>query len=123
MKLSKSEEDVMQHLWKLEKAFMKDIIKEYGEPKPAATTIATLLKRMKNKGFIDFTTIGNSREYYTLVSKSDYFSNHFRDLINKFFGNSSETFASFFTKATDLTTEELEALRKIINQEIKKKKK
>ena len=123
MQLSRSEEEVMQHLWKLEKAFLKDIIKEYGDPKPASTTIATLLKRMRDKGFIDYTVIGKSREYYTLVAKSDYFSNHFRNLINKFFGNSAMTFASFFTKATDLSTDELKELRKVINQEIKKKKK
>ncbi len=123
MKLSKTEEEVMQHLWKLNKAFMKDIIKEYPDPKPAATTIATLLKRMRDKGFIDYTSVGKSREYFPLVAKSDYFSKHFRGLINNFFGNSASTFASFFTKATDLSTEELEALRKVIDQEIKKKKK
>ncbi len=113
----------MQHLWKLDKAFMKDIIKAYTDPKPAATTIATLLKRMRDKGFIDYTTIGKSREYFPLVAKSDYFSKHFRGLINNFFGKSAATFASFFTKATDLSTEELVALRKVIDQEIKKKKK
>ncbi|MFT4665878.1 MAG: BlaI family penicillinase repressor [Polaribacter sp.] len=123
MKLSKTEEEVMQHIWKLDKAFMKDIIKEYGVPKPAATTIATLLKRMRDKGFIDYNSVGKSREYFPLVAKSDYFSKHFRGLINNFFGNSASTFASFFTKATDLSTEELEALRKVIDQEIKKKKK
>ena len=122
MKLSKSEEEVMQHLWKLGKAFMKDVIREYPDPKPASTTIATLLKRMKDKGFIDYTAVGKSREYFPLVGKSDYFSSHFRGLINNFFGSSAATFASFFTKATDLSTEELEALRKVIDQEIKKKK-
>ena len=122
MKLSKSEEELMQHLWKLDKAFMKDVIGEYPDPKPASTTIATLLKRMKDKGFIDYTAVGKSREYFPLVAKSDYFSSYFRGLINKFFGNSAATFASFFTRATDLSTEELEALRKVIDQEIKKKK-
>ncbi|MFK7807006.1 MAG: BlaI/MecI/CopY family transcriptional regulator [Saprospiraceae bacterium] len=123
MKLSKSEEELMQHLWKLKKAFMKEIIGEYKDPKPAATTIATLLKRMRDKGFIDYSAVGKSREYFPLVAKSDYFSSHFRGLINKFFGDSASTFASFFTKATDLSTEELEALRKEIDKEIKKKKK
>lgn len=123
MKLSRTEEQLMRHLWKLEKAFMKDLILQYDDPRPATTTIATLLKRMKDKGFIDYQAVGKSREYFPLVSKSDYFSTHFRGLIQNFFGNSASTFASFFTKATDLSTEELEALRKEIDEEIKKKKK
>lgn len=122
MKLSKTEEKLMRHLWKLDKAFMKDIIQQYNDPKPAASTIATLLKRMKDKGYIDYKTYGNSREYFPLVNKTDYFSGHFRGLLQNFFGNSASKFASFFTRATDLSTEELEELRKVIDQEIEKKK-
>ena len=122
MKLSRTEEQLMRHLWKLEKAFMKDIIGQYEEPKPASTTIATLLKRMKDKGFIDYKTYGKSREYFPLISKSDYFAQHFRGVIRQFFGDSAATFASFFTRATDLSKEELEDLRKVIDQEIAKKK-
>ncbi len=54
MQLSKTEEQVMQLLWKLKKAFMRDLLAEFPEPKPATTTVATLLKRMKNKGYINY---------------------------------------------------------------------
>lgn len=121
--MSNTEEQLMQHLWKLKKAFMKDLIEEYEEPKPAQTTIATLLKRIKDKGYIDYKVHGKSREYYPLISKSDYFGTHFRSMITNFFGSSASTFASFFTKATDLTAEELEELRKVIDEELEKKKK
>lgn len=122
MKLSKTEEELMQHLWRLEKAFMKELLEEYDPPRPATTTIATLLKRIKDKGFIDYETIGKARKYYPLVSKSDYFGKHFRGLLQNFFGNSASRFASFFTQSTDLSKEELEALRAVIDEEIKKKK-
>ena len=59
MQLSKTEEQLMQHLWKLDKAFMKDLLESYPEPKPATTTVATLLKRMIGKGFIDYKTFAN----------------------------------------------------------------
>jgi predicted transcriptional regulator len=121
MKLSKTEEEVMQHIWRLENAFMKDILEAYEEPKPATTTIATLLKRIRDKGFIDYETFGKARKYYPLVSKSDYFGTHFRGLLQNFFGNSASRFASFFTQSTDLSKEELEALRAVIDEEIKKK--
>lgn len=121
MKLSKTEEELMQHIWRLENAFMKDILEAYEAPKPATTTIATLLKRIRDKGFIDYETAGKSRKYYPLVSKSDYFGKHFRGLLQNFFGNSASRFASFFTQSTDLSKDELEALRAVIDEEIKKK--
>lgn len=111
----------MQHLWKLDKAFMKDLLDSYPEPKPATTTIATLLKRMIGKGFVNYTTTGKSREYYPLVKKEDYFSKYVNRLIKNFFNDSTSQFASFFTRKTDLTKEELEDLRTIIDNEIKNK--
>ncbi len=121
MQLSKTEEDLMNHLWKLEKAFMKDLLEAYPEPKPATTTVATLLKRMTDKGFIDYKRFGNSRQYFPLVKKKDYFSKHVNSLIKNFFNDSSSQFASFFTKETNLSKEELEDLKAIIDNEIKNK--
>lgn len=123
MQLSNSEEQLMQHLWKLEKAFMKDLLEAYPEPKPATTTVATLLKRMIDKNFVAYNEFGNSREYYPLVKKTDYFSKHVNGLIKNFFNNSASQFASFFTTETDLTQNELEELQKIIDKQIQKKKK
>lgn len=122
MQLSNSEEQLMQHLWKLEKAFMKDLLEAFPDPKPAATTVATLLKRMTDKKFVGYKEIGNAREYYPLVKKTDYFSKHVNGLIKNFFNNSASQFASFFTTETDLSASELEELQKIINKEIQKKK-
>lgn len=123
MQLSNTEEQLMEHLWKLEKAFMKDLLEIYTEPKPATTTIATLLKRMTDKKFIAYNLYGNSREYYPLVKKSDYFSKHVNGLIKNFFNDSASQFASFFTTATNLSEKELEDLKKIIDVELQKKKK
>lgn len=121
MKLSKTEEELMNHLWKLNKAFMKDLLEVYPEPKPATTTVATLLKRMTDKGFVGYKLYGNSREYYPLVKKKDYFSKHLDGLIKTFFNNSASQFASFFAQETDLSREELEELRNLIDTEIKNK--
>ncbi|TVZ52894.1 BlaI/MecI/CopY family transcriptional regulator [Dokdonia sp. Hel_I_53] len=122
MALSTSEEQLMQLLWKKEKAFMKDLIDAYPEPKPATTTIATLLKRMQDKQFVDYIQYGRSREYFPLVKKTDYFSKHVNGLIKNFFNNSAGQFASFFTQETDLSKKELEDLKAIIDSQLKKKK-
>ena len=121
MQLSKTEEELMNYLWKLEKAFMKDLLEAYPEPKPATTTVATLLKRMTDKGFIDYIRFGNSREYFPLVKKKDYFSKHVNGLIKNFFNDSSSQFASFFTKETNLSKKELVELKLIIENELKNK--
>jgi len=121
MQLSNSEEQLMQILWKQERALMKDLIEAYPEPRPATTTIATLLKRMQDKKFVDYIQLGRSREYFPLVKKKDYFSKHVNGLIKDFFNDSASQFASFFTKETNLSKKELEELKRIIDQEIKSK--
>src|SRR5512133_2722305 len=111
MHLTKAEEQIMKVLWKLEKAFIRDIISESPEPKPAQTTVITLLKRMIDKGFVSYKQYGNSREYYRLVAKTDYFSDHFNELIKDFFNNSTAQFASYFANETNMNEQELEELR------------
>jgi BlaI family transcriptional regulator, penicillinase repressor len=122
MQLSKAEEQLMEYIWQQGTMFMKDLIEAHPDPKPAATTVATLLKRMQDKGFVGYTVFGNSRQYHALVSKNEYFSKHVKGIIAHFFGNSAAQFASFFTTATDLSTSELEDLQKIIEQQLKHKK-
>jgi len=121
MQLSKSEEELMNILWKQKKAFMKDLLEAYPLPKPATTTVATLLKRMADKGFVGYKSFGRSREYYPLVPKKDYFSKHVNGLIKNFFNDSASQFASFFTKETNLSKEELQELKKLIDDQIKQK--
>ncbi len=121
MQLTNAEEQLMQILWKQERAFMKDLIDAYEDPKPATTTIATLLKRMQDKNFVDYIQYGRSREYFPMVKKKDYFSKHVNGLIKNFFNDSPSQFASFFTEETNLSKKELQELKSIIDTEIKKK--
>ena len=123
MQLTKAEEQLMEVIWKAEKIFLKDIIESYPEPRPASTTVATLLKRMQDKGFVGYELFGNSRQYFPLVKKKDYFSKQVKSIIKNYFGNSALQFASFFTTTSNLSAKELEALKDVIDKEIKKKTK
>jgi len=123
MKLSEAEERLMRYLWKLQKAYMKDLIQSYDDPKPATTTIATLLKRMIDKNIVTYKTNGKNRLYRPLVSKRAYFNKKMTTLVTDFFGNSKTQFASYFTESSDFTTEELEELKALIEEQIKKKEK
>ena len=122
MYLTNAEEQIMKLLWKKNKAFIRDLLGEFPDPKPAPTTVITLLKRMIEKGFVSYRQCGNSREYYPLVKKSDYFSEHINGLIKEFFNNSTTQFASFFTNETDMSAEELKELRDIVDKKIATKK-
>lgn len=123
MKLSKSEERLMELIWSNQPLFMKELLEVHPEPKPAPSTVATLLKRMQKKGYVGFKLFGNSRQYYSLVEKPDYFSGQVKTLIRDFFSDSPLKFASFFTKKADLTTSELEEIKKLVEMEIEQRKK
>lgn len=113
MRLSKTEEKLMELIWKNEKVFLKDLIDGHPDPKPAPSTIATLLKRMQDKGFVGYKLYGNSRQYYPLVNKADYFSKQIRGIVKNYFSDSALQFASFFTATSNMNEKELEELTSI----------
>jgi BlaI family penicillinase repressor len=123
MQLTQAEEQVMKHLWKLEKGYMKNILEEFPEPRPASTTVATLLRRMIDKGYVGYDQHGSNRKYYPLVKKTRYFSSHINTIVQDFFNDSASQFASFFTSESNLSISEMEELRDILETRIKDKKK
>lgn len=120
--LTKAEEQVMRYLWKLQKAFLKDVVEMFPEPKPAPTTVATVIQVLVKKGFAGFKKYNKMNEYYPVISKSDYFSSQLRTLIGNFFNGSRTDFASFFTNNEDLDLSELQEIKKIVEEEINRKK-
>ncbi|MCG8308892.1 MAG: BlaI/MecI/CopY family transcriptional regulator [Cytophagales bacterium] len=123
MQLTKAEEQVMKFIWKLGEGYMKNIRDEFDDPKPATTTVATLIKRLIDKGYVGYDQHGSNRKYYPTVKKSAYFAKQVNSMIKEFFNNSTTQFASFFTRETDLSVKELEALKKVIEEKIEDKKK
>lgn len=119
MKLSSKEELLMSLIWQKKKVYMKDLMEAFPDPKPAPTTLATLLKRLTEKGAIGFDLHGNSRQYYPIINKVDYSSSYLKNMISTFFQGSSSRFASFFTNNVNLSKAELEELRDIIDDKIK----
>lgn len=120
--LTKAEEQVMHHLWTLKKAFLKDILDAYQDPKPAYTTVSTVIRVLVKKKYIGFNTYGKTNEYYPLVSQEEYFSGFFKGFFARFFNNSATRFTSFFAKDNELSLDELEEMKQIIEQQIADKK-
>jgi len=116
-KLTRKEEELMKILWKLEKAFVKDIIAEYPDPKPHYNTISSLVRLLQDKKLIGFTAYGNTYEYHPLVSKEDYRGSFMSQVIRDYFDNSYKNAVAFFVKEKDLSPEELEELIELIKKE------
>ncbi|MFO7655918.1 MAG: BlaI/MecI/CopY family transcriptional regulator [Bacteroidales bacterium] len=119
--LTKAEEQVMNFLWKVEKGFLKDIVDQFPEPKPAYTTVSTVIRVLVKKQFVGYNAYSKIHEYFPLISKTSYFQNHVKTIINNFFNGSVPEFASFFANE-QLKLSELEEIKQLIEEHIKNKK-
>ena len=119
--LTKAEEQIMQYLWKLEKAFLKDIVDEFPEPKPAYTTISTVIRVLVKKEIVSFHKYGNTYQYYPLISKEEYSESQMKNLVNNYFNNSFKKVVNFFSENKNLDVNEVDEVLNML-EKIKKKK-
>jgi predicted transcriptional regulator len=115
--LTKAEDQVMQILWKLEKAFVKDIVEEMPNPKPAYNTVSTIVRILESKGFVDHKSYGKTHEYFPIVSKDKYSKFYLNNMISGYFNGSFKNLVSFFAKENKLNANEIEELLKHINND------
>jgi BlaI family transcriptional regulator, penicillinase repressor len=120
--LTQAAEQIMQVLWKLKKAVVKDIIGELPEPKPAYNTVSTIVRILEKKGFVSHKAYGKNHEYFPLVSKDEYKKKFLKSFIKRYFGDSFQEMVSFFASRRDISLEELEEIRKLLQDEIHKQK-
>ena len=110
--LTKAEEQIMQELWLLEKAFVKEIVDKLPEPKPAYNTVSTIIRILEKKGFVDHYAYGKTHQYFPLISKTDYTKSYFKNFLSGYFSNSFQEMVSFFAKEDKMTLSDLEEIIK-----------
>jgi len=120
--LTKAEEQVMQVLWKLEQAFLRDIVDAMPTPRPHQNTVATLLKILVEKEFVGVNVIGRQHQYYPLLSKEDYSKRSMRQLVKGYFEGSFSNVVTFLVKENNISVEELESLLQQIKKQQNSKK-
>lgn len=113
--LTKAEEQIMQVLWQLEKAFVKDVIDELPIPKPAYNTVSTIIRILETKGFIAHEAFGKAHKYYPLISREEYKRHATEKLLGNYFENSVESMFSFFVKEEKLDLSDVDEILKMIN--------
>src|ERR1700740_2867976 len=119
--LTKAEEQVMQLLWQLKEAIVKDIIEEMPDPKPAYNTVSTVVRVLEGKGFIDHKAYGNSHVYFPTVSEADYKKFTFDKMMKNYFSDSYQSLVSFIVDEKKLDVKDLDELSALIDN-LKNKK-
>ena len=115
-KLTNKEEEILQVLWKLEKAFVKEIIDALPDPKPHYNTISTIIRNMEHKGYVKYRAFGKTHQYYPAVSKEAYRKVFINKTINNYFENSYKNVVSFFAKEEKISIAELKEIIELIEK-------
>ena len=117
-KLTNREEEVMKLLWKLEKAFVRDLLKAYPEePKPHYNTLSTMVRNLEEKGYVAHEAFGNSHRYYPLVSKEAYRKKYIGQTLADYFDSNYKNLVSFFAKEEKISAQELREILDLIEQQ------
>ena len=120
--LTKSEEQIMQILWKINKGFVKEIVELFPNPKPAYNTVSTIVRILEEKNFVSYNSFGRSHQYFPLITKKEYTKKFMSKFIKNYFENSFKNMFSFLSAQDDLTISEIEELKKEMDKLIEKKK-
>lgn len=121
IELTKAEEQIMQILWKLEKAFVKEIVEEFPDPKPAYNTVSTIIRILEKKEVVSYEAFGKTHQYYPLISKEQYSKQQLANLVGGYFQGSFKNMVSFFAQQKRISDKELDEVMKLI-KELKSKK-
>ena len=120
--LTKAEEQIMQVIWKIKKGFVNDVLEHFPNPKPAYNTVSTIIRILERKKYIGHTAYGKSHEYYPLVSKNEYTNSYFSGMMTNYFSDSYQSLVSFLAKDKNLSIQDMEDIKKLMEDEIEKQK-
>ncbi len=112
--LTKAEEQVMQALWSINSGFLKEIIEALPQPRPAYTTVSTIIRILETKGFVEHVEYGKTHKYFPKVKKEDYANDFLSNFVNDYFENSFQKMVSFFTKKEKISLKELDEIQKLL---------
>lgn len=115
-KLTNKEEQIMQVLWQLKKAFVKEVVEELPSPKPHYNTVSTIIRKMEDKGFVKHKAFGNTHQYFPVISKEQYRKNYMQKTIDNYFENSYKNVVSFFAKEEKISIDELKEIIQLIEK-------
>jgi BlaI family transcriptional regulator, penicillinase repressor len=120
--ITKAQEQILKALWKINEGAVSDVLDALPKPKPAYNTVATVIKVLEKKGYISHKTYGKTNVYFPVITQKEYAHQVLKDAFKGLFNGSVNQMASFFVKNKEITINELEELREILDREISNKK-
>ena len=108
IELTKAEEQIMRVLWQIGPAFIKEVLDQIPEPKPAYNTVSTIVRILEKKEVVSYKAFGKSHQYYPLISEEQYRKQTLKGIIGKFFGNSYQNLVAHLVKEENISLEELD---------------
>jgi len=115
-RLTNKEEEIMKVLWKLEKAFVKEIIAEFKNDKPHYNTLSTIVRNLEEKGYVGYNAFGKTHQYYPVISKEAYRKKFMNSAIEDYFNSSYKNLVSFFANEKKISVEELKEIIELIEK-------
>ena len=115
-KLTNKEEEIMHILWKLEKAFVKDVLSEIKEDKPHYNTLSTIIRNLEEKGYVSYHAYGKTHQYYPIVTKESYKKRFMNNAIDNYFNSSYKNVVSFFAKEDKISVADLKEIIALIEK-------
>ncbi len=115
--LTKAEEEIMRVLWQLQKGFVKDVLAELPEPKPAYNTVSTIIRILEKKELVGYTAYGKTHEYFPLITEEQYRRFQTEQLMANYFDNSLKKLVSFFVNDKNISLNEADEIIKLLNKQ------
>jgi len=119
-KLTVQEEEVMQVIWQFGEGSVKTFLQEFPDPKPPYTTVASIVKNLEKKGFVDSHMVGNTFIYAAVVTEEDYKQQFMQGFIRNYFNNSYKEMVNFFVQQKKLKSKDLKDIIEMIEDKNKK---
>ncbi|ADB42148.1 BlaI/MecI/CopY family transcriptional regulator [Spirosoma linguale] len=115
--LTKAEEEIMRVLWQLQKGFVKDVLAELPEPKPAYNTVSTIIRILEKKELVGYRAYGKTHEYFPLITEEEYRRFQTEQLMANYFDNSLKKLVSFFVQDKNISLSEADEIIKLLNKQ------
>ena len=116
--LTQKEEQVMQVLWRLGRAFVKEIVAELEDPKPPTTTISSIIRKLEKEGVVGYEAFGKTHRYYPILKKEEYGKQSFQKVVQSYFSGRPEKLLSYFMEEAEIDPNTLQdLLQKIKDQD------
>ncbi|MFY7756978.1 MULTISPECIES: BlaI/MecI/CopY family transcriptional regulator [Flavobacterium] len=115
-KLTNKEEEIMHILWKLKKAFVKEVMAEITEDQPHYNTLSTIIRNLEDKGYVGHTAFGNTHQYHPIISLEEYRKTFMKTALANYFDNSYKQMVSFFAEEEKISAEELREILALIEK-------